>query len=87
MKRRIAIWACAGFLVACCWTAYAFATAPDYETPLTASGRVIRVIAYLTCPTLLTGLYFYWALIGNALTYALVGIAIETMRRKLLSTR
>jgi hypothetical protein len=87
MKRRIAIWACAGFLVACFWTAYSFATAPDYETSLTASERVIRGIAYLTCPTLLTGLYFYWLLLGNTLTYALIGLGVEAMRRKLFSRK
>jgi hypothetical protein len=29
MKRRIAIWAGAGFFVACCWVLYTFMTPPE----------------------------------------------------------
>lgn len=75
MKRRITIWAGAGFLIACCWVLYAFATAPDYEIPMWTFARI-------TCPAVLAGLYFYWVLLINVVTYAIVGLIVEALRRK-----
>ena len=82
MKRRITIWAGAGFLVACCWVLYAFATAPDYEIPMTSMERVVWTFARITCPAVLAGVYFYWVLLINAVTYAVVGLIVEALRRK-----
>jgi uncharacterized RDD family membrane protein YckC len=82
VKRRIIIWASAGLLVASCWTLYAFATAPDYEIPLTSTERVVHTLACVTCPIVLAGVYFYWVIIANAATYALIGLIVEMLRRK-----
>ena len=80
MKYRIAMWASAGFLVACCWILYAFATAP---APITS---LVWTLASLTCPVVLAShfrLHFSWVLLANAATYALVGLIVETLRQKL----
>ena len=85
MKRRIAIWASVGFLVACCWALYAFATTP----PAITSADPIVTLVEFTCPVVLAGVYFhfgvslYWSLLANAATYALVGLIVETLRRQL----
>jgi hypothetical protein len=81
--KRITIWAGAGFLIAFGWVLYAFATAPDYEIPMSPTGRVVWTLARITCPILLAGVYFYWVLLLNTVTYALVGLIVETLRRKL----
>ena len=80
MKRRIAIWASVGALVAVCWTIYASATFP---TPLAAVG-IARTLVYLTCPIALAHQYalsFYFIMLGNAATYALAGTVVENIRR------
>jgi len=76
MKLRIAIWTSVGALVVVFWTLY-IATFP---TPL----GIVRTLAYLTCPIALAQHYalsFYFVLLVNAATYALVGTVVETMRR------
>ncbi len=80
MKRRIAIWASAGALVVVCWTLYVSATFP---TPLATKG-VVWTLLCLTCPIALAHHYalsFYWVLLANAATYALVGGIVETIRQ------
>ena len=77
MKLRIAIWTSVGALVVVFWTLYISATFP---TPL----GIVRTLAYLTCPIALAQHYalsFYFVLLVNAATYALVGTVVETMRR------
>ena len=64
---------------------YAFVTAPDYETSPSATARIIRDTAYVTCPILIAGLYFPWVMLLNTVTYALVGALIEAVRRKAAS--
>jgi hypothetical protein len=56
---------------------------PRYEIPMTSMERFVLILACITCPTVLAGIYFYWVLIANAATYALVGLIVETLRRKL----
>jgi hypothetical protein len=78
MKFRIAIWTSVGALVVVFWTLYISATFP---APLLGMGRTL---AYLTCPIALAQHYalsFYFVLLVNAATYALVGTVVETMRR------
>ena len=81
MKQRIALWALAGFIVACGWAAYARATFPAPWT----SERTLRTIIEITCPPSLLGqivpLPYYWAILINAVTYALLGLGIELLRR------
>ncbi len=77
MKLRIAIWTSVGALVVVFWTLYISATLP---APL----GTLWALAYLTCPVALARHYplsFYFVLLANAATYALVGTGVETMRR------
>jgi hypothetical protein len=82
MKYRIGMWACGGFLVAGCWALYAFATTP----PAMTSADPIVILVELTCPIALLRshpLSLYFVLLANAATYALVGLIVETLRRRL----
>jgi hypothetical protein len=79
---RIAIWACAGFLVAGCWALYVFATSPYANEQM----RDVWLLAALTCPITLVRTHpisLYEVLIANAVTYALVGLIVETLRQRL----
>ena len=83
MKLRIAIWTGVGALVVVLWTLYISATS---STPL----GIVRTLAYLTCPISLAQQYalsFYFVLLMNAATYALIGTVVETMRRHHKQTR
>ena len=78
MKSRIAIWASVGALVVLFWRLYMSATFP---TPI----GVVWTLVYLTCPIALARHYalsFYFVLLVNAATYALVGMLVETVRRQ-----
>ncbi len=81
MSRRVAIWVAIGIVVGGAWVAYAFATAPDYETR-SATNRAVQVVAYATCPILATGPRFYWVPLANAATYGLLGFCFELIRKK-----
>jgi hypothetical protein len=79
MKNRIAMWAGAGFLVAC-WAFYAFATFPLTNERM----RDVWILASVTCPINLVShfpLSLYGVLAANAATYALVGLIVETLRQ------
>lgn len=80
MKRRIGIWAIAGFLVAGGWAVYAFATTP----PSFTTADPITTLVRLTCPIAILGSHYpislYVCLLANAATYALLGLAVETLR-------
>ena len=78
MKSRIAIWAVTGALVVVFWTLYMFAIFP---APL----GIARTLMELTCPIALvhhSAMGVYSVLLINALTYALVGMVVETIRRQ-----
>jgi hypothetical protein len=82
MKYRISLWAIAGFLVAAFWALYALASTPPALGP---SDPMIALV-HLTCPIALIRSYplsLYLVLVANAATYALVGLVVETMRRRL----
>ena len=77
MKHRIAMWTGAGALIAVLWTIYISTTS---TTPL----GIVRTLAYLSCPISLAhqhALNFYFVLLFNAATYAMVGTVVETVRR------
>ncbi len=84
MKRRIAIWASVGFLIACGWVLYTFVVPFDF---LDRSLRqpVVLAAAFVTCPISYLGrhfpLHFWWVPPINAATYALIGVIVETLRR------
>jgi hypothetical protein len=80
MKYRIAIWATLGALVVIGWTLYITAISPTQLT----SKAVAWTLACLTCPIALAHRYplsFYFVLLANAATYALVGVVVETIPR------
>jgi hypothetical protein len=81
MKLRIAIWSGLGALVVVVWRVYISVT---LSNPL-GTGGAGRALVYLTCPIAIDSRYhpqgFYFVLLMNAATYALVGSVVETMRR------
>ena len=74
MRYRICAWASAGFLVASFWALYLFPTAMN-STPLLALARFTCPVAFVGVP-----IRFYWVLLANAATYALVGLIVEALR-------
>jgi hypothetical protein len=84
MKYRIAGWASAGFLVAGCWALYFAGASKDNPTE-----PIVYTLAFLTQPIVLAsfhlhfGIGVYWVLLANTATYALAGLIVETLRRKL----
>ena len=82
MKYRIAAWASAGFLVAGLWAIYGIVSKP----PALTSADPILPFVRLTCPITLASFYplrLSWVLAANAATYALLGLIVETLRRRL----
>jgi hypothetical protein len=81
MKYRIAIWAAAGFLVASGWAVY-FSVA-NKDLPVEP---MVSTLVRLTCPIAIVGSHYpvslYLTLAANVATYALVGLAVETLRRQ-----
>jgi hypothetical protein len=84
VKNRIAVWASAGFLIAASWGLY-FANA-DKGSPIEPP---VYALAILTQPVaaIASSLKFpvglHWVLVANAVTYALVGLIVETLRPKM----
>lgn len=82
MKLRIAMWASAGLLVAAVWALYFLIASKD--SPIEP---IAYTLSRLTCPIAIAGSHFplslYWVLVANAATYALAGLIVETLARKL----
>jgi len=82
VKYRIAIWAAAGFLVAGGWAVYFFLANKDLPIE-----PLVSTLVRLTCPIAIVGAHYpvsiYSALLANVATYALVGLVVETLRRRL----
>lgn len=84
MKNRIALWAAAGFLIAGFWALYAF---PSFFRT-TQGETLLYTLARLTQPIVFVGAYFhfgirfYWVLLTNAATYGLLGLMVESLRRR-----
>ena len=85
MKRRIAIWAGAGFLVACCWVLYTFVASPE-QVIISLREPIIEAIGYISLPVAFAlrrfPLHFWWVPPINTATYALFGLALELLRRQ-----
>jgi hypothetical protein len=81
MKYRIAIWASAGFLIAGFWALFAIATFPSTSERMWDAWPPIC----LTCPIAIAGRHhpvsIYEAVAANTVTYALVGLIVEILRR------
>lgn len=88
MKFRIGVWAIMGSLVAGGWFLYASARV----TPMTSAEPILWALARCTQPIMFASFYFhfgvlfYWAFLANAVTYTLIGLLVEVLRRKLHST-
>jgi hypothetical protein len=86
MKHRIALWALLGFLVSAGWVLYSFSAFPS---PIGPTGSFTWNLAVLTQPIAFAsfhfnvGMKFYWVVLINTATYALVGVIIEMLRRPL----
>lgn len=89
MKRRIVLWAGAGFLIACCFVLFTFLVSPESLNPILHSSSG-KAFAFASCP-LVYGLRphfpiaFWWVPPINALTYAVVGFVAELLRKTLRS--
>jgi hypothetical protein len=85
MKRRIVIWAIAGFLVAGLWALYAASTFPS---PLISPQPVVWTLMNITCPIVFASFHFdfgiklNWVLLSNAATYGLLGFLVESLRQR-----
>jgi len=83
MKYRIAMWASAGFLVAGFWAIFAFVNFPSTNERM----RDVWTLICLTCPVAIAGRHYpislYEVLAANAVTYALTGLIVETLRHQL----
>ena len=83
MKYRITMWAIAGFLVAGFWAMFAVATFPSTSERM----REVWTFVWLTCPIAIAGMHhaisLHETLVANAVTYALVGLIVETTRKRL----
>ena len=81
MKYRIAMWAIVGFLVAGFWALFAAATLPYVERI-----RDVWTIVCVPCPIAIGGMHraisLYQVLTANAATYAMVGLFVETLRKR-----
>ena len=77
MKSRIAIWSCGGALIVGLWS--------PYLSSMPGSPRgIVAILLDATCPIAIARQHhmtIYFVLFANALTYALVGLVIESMRR------
>lgn len=86
MRLRVAGWAFLGLLVAAGWGVY-FSLASK-EIPI---DLIVSLLARVTCPIGILGYHFaislHWMLIANCVTYALLGLAVETLRRQLNHSR
>ena len=81
MKYRIAIWAIVGFLVAGFWALFAVATFPSTSERMQDAWTFVC----MTCPIAIAGMHHAISLnetlVANAVTYALVGLIVETSRK------
>lgn len=82
MKYRIAIWAAAGFLVAAGWAVYLLVASKDHLIE-----PIVSALIRITCPIAIVGSHYpvsiYSALVANLASYALIGLMVETLRRRL----
>jgi hypothetical protein len=82
MKYRIAIWAAAGFLVAAGWAVYLLVASKDHLIE-----PIVSTLIRVTCPVAIVGAHYpvslYSALVANVVTYALIGLIVETLRHQL----
>ena len=77
MKRKLALWGLAGFVVALSWVLLGL------EIRLSSQPILLR-LAQLTFPVALFGrhpIQWYWAVLSNIPVYLLVGLVVEGFAR------
>lgn len=85
MIRRVLFWTIAGCLIAGLWAIYAVATFPNQLF----SSPVLWTFVNVTCPVAFASFHFHfgiklcWAVLANAATYTLIGLAVESLRPQL----
>lgn len=85
MKRTIAVFAGLGILVAAFWAIYVAVTFP---ASLEAQ-PILWVLVQITLPIASASAHYhfavklYWAIVANAVTYAIVGAMVEGVRQQL----
>ncbi len=90
MKFRIAVWAMVGFLIAAGWAVYALASFPS---PITPAQPLVWNLALLTQPIAYASFHFhfpasiYLVFVSNAVSYAMLGLIVESLRRQLSHAR
>jgi len=85
MKRRIAIWASVGFVVASCWVLFSFLVPPEQRITIMRE-PFVEALAYASCPIVFAArrhfpLHFWWVPVINAATYAVIGLITELLIR------
>jgi hypothetical protein len=76
MRRRIELWALAGFLVAVAWVILSLAVSISQHS-------VLWLLARLTCPIVpismafYFGVKWYWVIASNVISYALIRLIVE----------
>jgi hypothetical protein len=87
VRSRIAWWATAGFLVASGWAVF-FLMISKNPQPI---GPIMSSPVRLSCPIAIIGSHYpisvYSALAANVAIYALVGLLVETLRRRLSQSK
>jgi hypothetical protein len=82
MNSRIALWVLAGIIVACCWAVVAVVAGPGHN--LSPS-----IFVEITAPASLVGqrmrLGVIWFILLNGAFYAVVGLAVELVRKGRIS--
>lgn len=83
MRYRITMWAIAGFLLAGFWALFAIATFPSTPERM----REMWTIICITCPVAIVGMHhplsLYVVLVANAVTFGLIGLAVDGLWKRL----
>ena len=78
MKHRLGMWVLSGFVVACCWVILGMVVGSNINLGRSAIVAITAPAAYLGRRMPLA---YYWFILLNAAIYALLGLAIELVRR------
>lgn len=85
MKRRIAMWAGSGFVVAAGWVLYTMVGSPD-RVNIALHSAAVQAALMVSCPVVFAlrslPLSFWSVLFINAATYGVAGLVVEVLRRQ-----
>ena len=94
MLRRIGLWALCGFGVALLWALVFYLAGPSVSR-YPSQGQVLHALGHspvlpVTAPVALLrhhAITWYWSAVINAAIYGCIGLAVETIRLAIHSTR